>query len=1196
VKSHSEHQRTGPRLFLVTTVGDTHWHFLQGQVPYLQSQGFEVTLVASPGKMLDACARRDRVRCIPLQMTRSITPLTDLIALLQLWWVLRCERPDIVQFSTPKAGLLASIAAACAGIRCRIFLARGSIASAHRGMSVCLNRWAEWVTVRLSTQVVCVSSSLRAELQKQRILPREAGVVIESGMSNGVDTTYFQRPVSKGKKSAAKPTVGFVGRLNREKGIEEFAAAWEAIRAAVPEAKALILGEWDVVATVNAEVRRSLERDPAIQLVGHVDDIRPWLEQMQVLCFPSHREGFPNVPMEAAAMEVPVVAFDAIGSRDAVVDGKTGVLVPLHDHEALAAATIRYLKQPEVARAHGVAGRERVCSCFQPHSIWHGLCKVYQNAHRQATRNNSWYRLLWKPVFDRGVAFVALVALSPVFGLLWILVRRRLGSPVLFSQIRPGKKGRPFRLFKFRTMTDQRDSTGNLLPDRQRITPFGQWLRSTSLDELPELFNILIGDMSFVGPRPLLMEYLPRYSESQRKRHDVLPGLTGLAQVKGRNQIGWQRKFKYDVFYTQNIRFLFDLKILWMTLRTVLRREGIVDQSGVSAAPFNPTNNVVVIGAGGHAKVVISCLRASGMRPTAIYDDNEQLWGTSVAGVAVAGGIAELEKGSAKVKAIIAIGDNETRQAVREKLADALLKWTTVIHPAAIVDQTASIGEGTLICAGAVIQADASIGEHVIINTGAHVDHDSSVGDYSHVGPSGTLTGNCVVETTVLVGAGGIVIPGCRIKKGVTVAAGATVTGDVAEGITVSGCPAKERRKTAAVVVPTESWPVFDAEQIEAVTAVLQSGKVNYWTGCEGKSFETEFAEFIGVRHGVAVANGTVALEAALMAIGIGPGDEVIVPSRTFIATASAVVMRGATPVIADIDVASQNLTVQTIREVITPRTRAVIAVHLGGWPCEMEEIIAFAGEHKLFVIEDCAQAHGARINGRHVGSFGDISAFSFCQDKIITTLGEGGMVVTNNSELWAKVWSYKDHGKDWELANSQGKPGEYRFLHKTFGTNWRMTEAQAAVGRIQLKRLPEWHATRVSNATYLRQLLLDCPGLSLPDCRDGLEHAFYRLYAYVDPAVLRPSWTRDKIIAAIQSEGGVVGVGSCGEIYREQAFRNRYDESSLPGASRGHDTSLAFLVHPGISSQTLETLARTIQSVMSRATSGVRRILQLAG
>src|ERR1039458_6044205 len=255
---------------------------------------------------------------------------------------------------------------------------------------------------------------------------------------------------------------------------------------------------------------------------------------------------------------------------------------------------------------------------------------------------------------------------------------------------------------------------------------------------------------------------------------------------------------------------------------------------------------------------------------------------------------------------------------------------------------------------------------------------------------------------------------------------------------------------------PFAPWPHFTPDEVDAVSRVVQSGKVNYWTGSEGRLFEEEFAAFTGSKHAIALANGTVALELALHALGVGPGDGGVGASRTFIASASCAVMRGAVPVVADVDRNSQNITADTVRAALTPRTRAIIPVHLAGWPCDMDPILELARERGLWVIEDCAQAHGATYKGRTVGSMGDVNAFSFCQDKIMTTGGEGGLLTTNDPDKWARAWAFKDHGKSYDAVYNRTHLPGFRWLHESFGTNWRLTEIQSALGRVLLRKLPQ--------------------------------------------------------------------------------------------------------------------------------------------
>lgn len=385
---------------------------------------------------------------------------------------------------------------------------------------------------------------------------------------------------------------------------------------------------------------------------------------------------------------------------------------------------------------------------------------------------------------------------------------------------------------------------------------------------------------------------------------------------------------------------------------------------------------------------------------------------------------------------------------------------------------------------------------------------------------------------------------------------------------------------------PFSPWPSFTNEEADAVRDVLLSNKVNYWTGTEGREFEKEFAKGCNAKYAVALANGTLALDAALVALGIGEGDEVIVTPRTFIASISCVINAGAIPVFADIDRDSGNLSAETIARKITPRTKAVICVHLAGWACDMDPIVALADEHGFKIIEDCAQANGALYKGQAVGSIGHVGTWSFCQDKIITTGGEGGMVTTNDKELWQRIWAYKDHGKSYEAVYEREHPAGYRWLHESFGTNWRMTEMQAAIGRIQLQRLPDWHVARKSNAEAILDACDQFPNIvRVPRVPVADEHAFYKCYVYVQPERLADNWSRDKIIEEIIACGVPCYSGSCSEVYREKAFDGTgfRPDKNLPMAQELGETSLMFLVHPTLTQKEIDQTCSAIQQVFSR-------------
>jgi dTDP-4-amino-4,6-dideoxygalactose transaminase len=389
--------------------------------------------------------------------------------------------------------------------------------------------------------------------------------------------------------------------------------------------------------------------------------------------------------------------------------------------------------------------------------------------------------------------------------------------------------------------------------------------------------------------------------------------------------------------------------------------------------------------------------------------------------------------------------------------------------------------------------------------------------------------------------------------------------------------------------MPFSPWPAFTVDEARHVSKVLLSNKVNYWTGIECREFEKEFAQFSATKFAIALANGTVALDVAFKALKVVAGDEVIVTSRTFLASVSSIVNAGAKPVFADVDPDTQNISIKSIRTVLTDKTKAIVCVHLAGWPCDMDPIMQLAYEKGLYVVEDCAQAHGAKYKGRSVGSIGHISAWSFCQDKIITTGGEGGMVTTNDPKLWSKMWSYKDHGKSWESVYEKEHPPGFRWLHDSFGTNWRMTEMQAAIGRIQLKRMPDWTARRQANAKAIWDAAKECNLLRVPKLRcqgcngrcdafSGCSHAGYKCYVFVK----RDESLRDTMMRIIKDRGVPCFSGSCSEVYLEHAF-DKSDfrpKERLPIAKRLGETSLMFLCHPTLTQAEIQKTCDVICEV----------------
>jgi dTDP-4-amino-4,6-dideoxygalactose transaminase len=381
-------------------------------------------------------------------------------------------------------------------------------------------------------------------------------------------------------------------------------------------------------------------------------------------------------------------------------------------------------------------------------------------------------------------------------------------------------------------------------------------------------------------------------------------------------------------------------------------------------------------------------------------------------------------------------------------------------------------------------------------------------------------------------------------------------------------------------------WPSFTDEEVNAVSSVLLSNKVNYWTGSKCKEFEKDFAKWSNVNFAISLANGTLALDVAFKAINIGPGDEVIVTSRTYIASVSSIVNAGATPIFSDIDINSQNIDPKSILDKININTKAIVCVHLAGWPCEMDEIMSIANDKSLFVIEDCSQAHGAKYRGKPVGSIGDVGCWSFCQDKIITTGGEGGMVTTNNEYLWETMWSYKDHGKNYGLAHQKSSSNSYRYIYDSFGTNWRMTEMQAAIGIIQLNRIKEWHIKRLKNAKKIWSTAKKTKGLRAPSLHDYIEHAAYKCYVFVELSYLKDDWSRERIIDEIKLEGVPCYIGSSSELYLEKPFENAgfQPQNNLPNAKKLGEESLMFLVHPTLTIEEIDKTCAIISTVMRMA------------
>ena len=599
----------GRRVVFVVTTPLTADVLLRGQLRWFRDRGDEVTVIAGPGPELRRVAEREGVSAVEVPLEREISPRRDARALLALVRELRRLRPHVVHASTPKAGLLATLAATLARVPVRVYLLRGLRLETARGTTRRVLRACEQLSMGLAHQVLANSPSLRRAALEEGLVHPARIRVLGAGSSNGFDARRFVPRPAEGAPldaeagalrerlglPAGAPVVGFVGRFTRDKGLADLLLAMDRLRLTHQQARLLLVGAPEEGDPLPTEVLARIEREPWIARPGFLLDTAPAYRLMDVLAFPSAREGLPNAPLEAAASEVPTVGYAVTGTTDAVQDTRTGTLVPPGDVAALAAALAHYLDDPARRRRHGQAARARVFEELRPERVWSLLDRELDRLLAEAwspadRRRRLLTRLLraraLKRAVDVAVAGGALVALSPALLPLAGLVRLRLGSPVLFRQARPGLFGRPFTLMKLRTMTDARDASGRLLPDAERLTSFGRWLRSTSLDELPELVNVLLGDMSLVGPRPLLTQYLTRYSPEQARRHELRPGITGLAQVNGRNTLSWEEKFAHDVRYVDGQDLRLDLAILWRTLLTALRREGIAAPGAATMPEF----------------------------------------------------------------------------------------------------------------------------------------------------------------------------------------------------------------------------------------------------------------------------------------------------------------------------------------------------------------------------------------------------------------------------------------------------------------------------------------------------------------------------------------------------------------------------------------------------------------------------------
>jgi lipopolysaccharide/colanic/teichoic acid biosynthesis glycosyltransferase len=621
-----------PKVLIATTVPETLATILQGQ-PERLSELFEVAVVSSAGEHLETIAA-PTIRRFTVNMHRGISPWADLKSIISMVSVLRRFKPDVMHAYTPKAGLVCMVAGFICRVPVRVHTFTGLI------FPTTSNRLKQWVLKQVdalicvcATTVVSEGVGVKNDLLRLKVT-RKPVQIIGHGNIAGLDSGYFdgQLPVvidavaKLNQQHAADNAFIFlyVGRLNRDKGLKELAAAFVGLESLLlldhtgepdktirfnssdelqikppfkPPVKAPILwlaGSLDQTAPPDAATLNILNNHPQIQKMGFLQDIRGVLARCDVLVLPSYREGFPNVLLQAGAMQKPAIATDINGSNEIVIPTETGWLVPPKDAVALRQAMLHAMQTPETDRlAMGQTARQRIQALYEREPYIQTLMAFYQQLLKPLSTPAPVASRLVKRLVDITAAFSLLCLLGLPLLALAMWVRIKLGSPVLFTQTRPGHDDKPFNMFKFRTMTDARGADGELLDDAQRLTPFGMLLRRTSLDELPELWNVLTGEMSLVGPRPLLMQYLPLYTPQQARRHAVRPGVTGWAQVNGRNAISWEQKFDFDVWYVEQTQILgaigllkLDIKILWLTLRKVFKQEGISAAKSATMPPF----------------------------------------------------------------------------------------------------------------------------------------------------------------------------------------------------------------------------------------------------------------------------------------------------------------------------------------------------------------------------------------------------------------------------------------------------------------------------------------------------------------------------------------------------------------------------------------------------------------------------------
>lgn len=567
----------------------------------LVADDWEVTAVVPTGDYSDRF-EADGIEHIPYEIDRGgMNPLQELEVIYQLWKIFRRLKPEVVHSFTMKPNIYGSVAARLAGVPVIVnsvtglgsFFLDDEPSGKTQKLLLALYRLAGFLN---SNSIFQNNDDLSFFLKQKLIIKSKTSLIKGSGVNlqrfNSDNFNDAQKNSLRAELEihANHLVVTCISRLLKDKGVGEFCEAARALHDTWQgKVTFLLVGDFydGNPSSLSPAYTNELAETGVIRFVGWRQDIPELLSISDVVVLPSYREGLPVSLQEALAMGKPVVTTDVPGCRETVDEGVNGFLVKVRDSSVVAEAVEKLLSDAALREQMGEASLKKAKVEFDVNRIVEQHVDLYQKLLRGFSGQRK--SLCAKRLFDVALILLSLPIILPVLLLLAFLVRINLGSPVLFRQERPGIHGRPFTIYKFRTMTDACDAKGNLLSDEERLTPFGKFLRSSSLDELPELINVLFGDMSLVGPRPLLLEYLDRYNNDQYRRHESLPGITGWAQVNGRNAISWEEKFAHDTWYVENRSLWLDIKILWMTVVTVFKREGISQEGEATMTKFMGT-------------------------------------------------------------------------------------------------------------------------------------------------------------------------------------------------------------------------------------------------------------------------------------------------------------------------------------------------------------------------------------------------------------------------------------------------------------------------------------------------------------------------------------------------------------------------------------------------------------------------------